>query len=393
MSEEVKAVEAALGAIESKLDSALRAHTAEIEAFGKASTEATAKVDELSQKHAETLEIVRDLQQKAAGGFQPEHKAPQSIGGVVMESDEFKGFLEGKSNKTLIEVKNTILGEGGSPQNPIDTIVAPDRRAGIVPGAFRALTVLDVVTIGSTGSNQVHYTQEDAYTNAAAERAEAVAKPESDLTFKLVEEPVRTIAHWIKLSKQVLDDAPSLRGYVDRRLTHGARNRLEFQLLRGNGTSPNIAGLSASGRHTAFTPTTGDTALDSINRAKYAVIGGDFMANVVFINPSDWGAIERSKVSGGAYLLGDGAAVSYVQNGMVPTVWGLPVVMSNNVQAGKFYTLDLNAIELMMRQGVAVEMGYINDDFTKNLFTLRVELRGALAVYQPTAVRYGDLTV
>jgi hypothetical protein len=40
---------------------------------------------------------------------------------------------------------------------------------------------------------------------------------------------------------------------------------------------------------------------------------------------------------------------------------------------------------------VTVELGFVNDDFTRNLLTLRAELRAALAVYQPTAVRYGDL--
>jgi hypothetical protein len=38
-----------------------------------------------------------------------------------------------------------------------------------------------------------------------------------------------------------------------------------------------------------------------------------------------------------------------------------------------------------------IELGFVNDDFTRNLLTLRAELRAALAVYQPTAVRYGDL--
>jgi len=208
----------------------------------------------------------------------------------------------------------------------------------------------------------------------------------------LIEEPVRTIAHFIKLSNQVLDDAPALEGYVNRRLTHGLRNRLEFQALRGTGTSPQIAGLSATGRSTAFTPESGENALESINRAKYAVTGADFMATHVFMNPADWGSIERLK-SNGQFLLGDGAAFTYINNGLTPLVWGLPVITSNNVEAGKFYVLDINAIELMFNQDVTVEMGFVNDDFTKNLVTLRAELRGAMAVYQPTAVRFGDLTL
>ena len=393
MSEEIKAIQAGLDGIKSQLDAKLADHTNQIERFGKASTETTGQVDKLAQRFAEAEAKLQDLAQKSAEGWQQPRHSVDTLGSLVLKSEQVKNFMQMRSGSVQIEVKNTIIGEGGSPQNPVDTIVAPDRRDGIVPGAFRALSVLDVVPMGSTSSNQVHYTQELAFTNSAAERAEGVAKPESSLTFQLIEEPVRTIAHFIKMSKQVLDDAPALEGYVNRRLSHGVRNRLEFQILRGNGTSPNLAGLSASGNHTAYTPATGDTALDSLNKAKYATIGADFMADTIFINPADWGTIERAKITGGAYLLGDGAAITYVANGMIPRVWGMNLVASNNVESGKFYVLDVAAIEMMLRQAVTVEMGFVNDDFTKNLFTLRAEMRGALAVYQPSAVRYGSLTL
>jgi HK97 family phage major capsid protein len=73
-------------------------------------------------------------------------------------------------------------------------------------------------------------------------------------------------------------------------------------------------------------------------------------------------------------------------------VWGLPVITSNNVQAGKFYCGASFATQLMTRSGVTVEMGYVNTDFTQNLVTILAEMRAALAVFRPDAIRYGDLT-
>lgn len=393
MSEDIKVVETALEGLKTQLDSKLAEHTAEVEKHGKASTELTGKVDDLAQKFADSDAKLQDLMQKAAGGFSQQKEKPETLGTVFMKNEAVQNFMKGQGDKVRLDIKNTIIGEGGSPQDPVDTIVRPDRLAGIVPGAFRSLNVLDVIPMGSTSSNQVEYTQELAFTNNAAEVAEAGAKAQTDLTFKLVQEPVRTLAHWIKMSKQVMEDAPALEGYVNRRMIHGVQRRLQFQILRGNGTSPNLSGLSAAGRHTAFTPTTGETQLDSINRAKYAVIAADFTPNVVMINPADWGTIERTKESGGGYTLGDGAAITYVANGMIPLVWGLMVVPSNDVAAGKFYVLDTNAVQMFNRQGVTVELGFAGDDFTNNLITLRAEMRGALAVFQPTAVRYGDLVI
>lgn len=398
MSDEVKIVQDALDGLKSQLDTALAAHTAEIENNGKATTDLTGKIDDLSAKYAETEKALGEIVQKQDKMSARKVDGPMSLGESFMKSEKVAAFMESRgsdSSKVRVEIKNTIIGEGGSPQNPVDTIVPTDRLAGIVPGAFRSLNILDVIPMGSTGSNQIEYTQEATFTNAAAEAAEAAAKAETDLTFTLVNEPVRTIAHWIKVSKQVLDDAPMIESYINGRLVYGVRKRLQTQVLAGNGTTPNLSGLSASGRHTAFTPTSGESGLDSINRAKYAVIGADFEANVVLVNPANWGVIERAKrgSSDKGYVLGDGAAVNYIANGMVPTVWGLPVIMSNDVTSGKFFVLDRNATQLFMRSGVEVEMGFVNADFTNNLMTIRAEMRAAMAVYQPTAVRYGSLTL
>lgn len=385
--------EKAVAGLEGKLDSALQKHTAEVEQYGKASTKLTGQVDELSHQLKEAQASITDMAQKQAEGFTKGEKRSESNGSMFVKSDVFKALREGNQEKARLEVKNTILGSAGSPLDPSDIIVAPDRLAGIVPGAFRNLNLLDVIPMGATTSNQVHYTQEDVFTNGAVEQIEGAVKGEADLTFKLVEEPVRTIAHFIKLSTQVLDDAPALESYVNLRLQHGIRQRLQRQIIQGNGTSPNISGFSASGRHTAFNPTTGETGLDAINRAKYEVIAADYSPNVVLLNPADWGAIEREKVSGGGYTLGDGAAVTYVANGMIPQVWGLTVIPSNDVPSGKFFVMDSQAVQLWMRQAATVEMGYVNNDFTSNLVTLRAELRAALAVYHVPAVQFGDLLV
>ncbi len=389
--------------VESALESAIQKYEGQVEESKSAANEVRDEVKTLAEKHSELVEQSESLQakfqefeQNALTTMQGKGEREQTWGQKFVDSDALKSFVEGSSQRARIEVKNTIMGEGGSPQDPQNILVPEDRLPGIVPGAFRQLSVLDFIPTGSTGSNQIQYTRESSWTNDAAETAEGGQKPESDLSFELVDEPVRTIAHFIKLTKQVLDDAPALQSYVDRRLRHGLRNRLEQQILKGNATSPNLAGLDQSGRHTAFTPSSGDNQFDSISKAKYAVVGADYQPNVIFMNPSDWGAIERLKrgSTDDDYLAGDGAMLSYIQNGMTPVIWGLPVVASNNVAQSKFYLLDSNAVQLFMRQGATVELFEQDDtNVQKNLVTVRAELRGALASFAPTAVRYGDLTV
>lgn len=398
MSDEQKAV---LDAIEAKLTEAVGKYEGQVKENGEALNSVRDEVKSLAQEYKEFIESsdglkarVQEVEQKLAGGFEgSDSEERKTWGESMVESDSFKSFVDGGDNlKARVEVKNTILGEASG--DPTNVLVQADRLPGIVPGAFRALNVLDFVNTGVTSSNQIEYTRELAWTNDAAETAEGAQKPESDLTFELVQDPVRTIAHFIKASKQILDDAPMLASYIDRRMQHGVRSRLQKQIINGNGTSPNLAGLGDTGRNTAFTPTASELALDGLNRAKYAILGADYSPNFIWLNPADFGGMERVKEgsSSNKYQASDGAALSYINGGMTPIIWGIPVVTSNDVPAGKFFMGDSNAFQLFMRQNVMVEMfEQDSDNVQKNLLTIRAEMRAALAVYTPAAVRYGDL--
>lgn len=346
-----------------------------------AAQEATLKV----QAQADRL---TELEQRIVADVMAGKQAPQSLGQFVINSDEFKGFASGASTKIRVNA-STLTGQSGSPAANNDTLTQSQRLSGVVPGAFRSLKIRDVIPSGTTASNIIEFTRELAFTNNAAETAEGVAKPETDLTFELANAPVKTIAHWIKVSKQVLDDAPMVASYVDTRLRYGVDLRIDGQLLNGDGTGQNISGLTKSGNFTAFTPTSGETALDSVNRGKYLIEAADYAADAVIMNPADWGAIERTKTTYGEYVYGNPATA------LGPVLWGLPVVVSNAMTAGKFMIASFGiAAQVWNRQGTTVEMTESNDtDFVKNLVTIRSEARLALAVYRPASVYYGSTTL
>jgi HK97 family phage major capsid protein len=316
-------------------------------------------------------------------------KAPEkSLGAIVVASDAYKQFAQGMSSRMRVEA-NTIIGETGSPGQPSDTLVPADRLPGIIPGAFRALRIRDLIPSGTTSSNSIEYTRESTFTNNAAETQEAATKPESALDFEMATAPVRTIAHWIKASKQVLEDAPMLQSYIDTRMRYGVELRIDTQLLNGNGSGSNISGITDSGNYTTFTPTTGETALDSLNRAKYIVEEADYSATGIVLDPATWGAIERLKGSDLRYVVGN------PYGAIGPTLWGLPVVVTNAMTADKLLVAAFNiSHQVFNRSGVVVEM-FAQDDTNvqKNLLTIRAEARLALAIYRTASVLYGNLTI
>jgi HK97 family phage major capsid protein len=371
---------------------AIEKKQSEIDAMLKSAGTETKSAVEAAEKAAKELKVMGDrlleIEQKQAESIKKGYEAPMTLGQSFANSDEFKAFAEGRTSKARLEIKNTITGQSGSPAANSDTIVAPQRQSGIVSGAFRTLRIRDVLPFGTTSSNLVEYTRELAFTNNAAEAAEAATKAESALTFELVSAPVKTIAHWLKLSKQVMDDAPALASYVDTRLRYGVDLRIDQQLLNGNGSGQNIGGLTKSGNFTAFTPVSGDNAIDSINRAIYAVAAADYNATAIILNPADWGAIERTKTTDDAYVFGS-------PQKLAPTLWGLPVVATNTMTAGKFMVGAMDvAAQVWNRQGTTVEMSEADDtNFQKNLVTVRAEARLALAIYRPASIQYGNLTV
>jgi HK97 family phage major capsid protein len=264
---------------------------------------------------------------------------------------------------------------------------------GNVGGAFRPLALLDFLPRAQASGNTVHYTREASFSNGAEETSEGGTKRQATVSFEGIDAPVRTVAHWLKSSRQILDDAPAFGASIDIRLRHGVLQRLESQIISGSGTSPNLSGMGESGNFTALTVVTADTDYDAASRAKYQVVAADYVTSAFLINLADWRRLEvkRSGISGDETpLAGGGAVVSYIANGLQPLLWGLPVITSNNVAAGSFFCFARDAVMLFERQGATVELFEQDDtNVQENLITIRAEGRWAFSIFQPAAVVKG----
>jgi HK97 family phage major capsid protein len=247
-----------------------------------------------------------------------------------------------------------------------------------------------VLPVGRTSSNLVEFTKENVFTNNAGAQysspaRENVTKPESGITFTLASAAVVTLAHFIPVSRQVLDDAPQLQSYVNGRLTYGLKLEEEDQLLNGAGTSGNLSGILASGNNTAYNrAATGDTRLDALRKAITQAALSEYTADTIVLNPEDWEAIELLKTSYGEYIFGGDMGPI---DGMAPRVWGKRVVATNSIAEGTFLVGAMNmGAQIWDRMDAAVQISYEDgDNFKKNMATLLAEERLALTVYRPAA--------
>lgn len=383
----IKSLNEGLAQVEQKLSAKMAEHTAEVEKFGKASTALTGQVDELASKFKEMRDELTDLAQKSTKGV--DQGGFRTSGDEFTKSAEFQALVKGAATKARIEVKNTAITSDLSAVMSDSTTTFSDRRPGIIEGIFRPLTVRERFNVVPVTSGSVDAIREKDWTNSAAETAQGAQKPESEINFETVTVNVRTIAHWIKVSNQLLSDAPAIAAYINGRLRDGLNQRVDRQLVLGNGSGQSISGLTASGNFTAFTPVSGANLADSINKAKYALWAAGEAPDTVLVNPADWSVLElaREGSGSGAYLYGTPGTAG----GLTP--FGVQVVLSAHVTVGSFIIGNLRgSATLYQRENITIEMGFVNDDFTRNLVTLRAEERLALSVEKPFGIMYGDIT-
>lgn len=125
----------------------------------------------------------------------------------------------------------------------------------------------------------------------------------------------------------------------------------------------------------------GTALADPIGGAITALDTMGWRAGLVLMHPTDWFAIRSERtVTEKAYVAAGWSTAG--QN----TVWGVPVVTDPSVVAGSPIVLDPAQVAILDRQQPVVEIGRDGDDFTKNLVTIRGELRIGLAVFSPSAM-------
>lgn len=349
------------------------------------------KADEALIKMNVLQEQVAEIEQKLGRVTKSEDERPKSLGERFVEDEAVKAWLAGNptKGKADMRVKATLTSLTTDAAGSVGDAIAPTRLAGIQPLPQRRMTVRSLIAPGQMDGSTVEYVQETGFTNNAGMVAEGAAKPSSDIKLELKSTSAKVVAHWMKASKQVLEDSPQLRSMIDARLTYGLDFKEESQLLNGDNTGQNLHGIIPQA--TAYSAPVSLADLNVIDVIRLAMLQAslaEYPASGTVMHPIDWAAIETLKDSVGRYIIGN------PQGGITPTLWRLPVVETQAITVNKFLTgAFMMGAQVFDRWDTRIEVGYENDDFTKNLVTILGEERLALAVYRPEAFIYGDFNV
>lgn len=326
---------------------------------------------------AEAREAVASMKHAEKGGSGgPRIK---SLGEYFAEAKEYTEAQDKKSIQMEYDVELKTLMTTTTGWVPETT-----RGPRMIDFVTRPIQVTDTIPTTTTSQVAIKYMEETTFTNAAAEVAEGGTKPEAALALTERTDPVRKIAVWIPVTEEQLEDVPGIQGYIDNRLTFMVRQRLDSQILVGDGTAPNLSGiLDRSGIQTQAkgADPTPDAFYKAMTKVRLTGAGnGGAIPNVMYMHPNDWQEIRLLRTADGIYIWGSPADPG------IDRMWGLAVVLAEGLTEGTGLVGDTSFVELAVKKGITLKTTDSHSDyFIKNQLVILAEMRAALVVYRPAA--------
>ena len=314
----------------------------------------------------------------------------------IEESAEFKSFrggntksasipLSGKRLDMLFKNGNTML-----PQNNLVGEVVPSQYVpGIIFDPDRVEHVRDFIPTATTTSDNIRYTRETLFTDYTGMVTPGNAKPKNEFVLTAVNAPVETIAAFVIVHNNMLDDVPGMTGYLTARLPKKLKLKEDQQILYGTGNSPQLEGITGIAQ--AYIDTLADANVnrfDVLTKAVAQVRADEYRANAIMINVADWYNLLLLKDQDGQYLMPE----AFRFGAVAPRIAGVPVIGTTAITAGDFLVGDFAmGTQIFDRQQANIRFfEQDSDNVQKNLTTVRVEERLTLANYRPSAFVYGN---
>lgn len=367
----------------------------------KKGTEADAQLKELSGKIVESEEKRVELQDQV-----DKLEAKSKRGGGLDKPETFSDRLE----KAFTEKKESLLKlKGGDKSAAFNmgvkaagTMTISGNYSGGVVGltqwdptlarpARRTPRLRQIMQSRPVSNMYVAWAEMANRDGGATAVAEGVKKPQKDFDLVEASKKVEKIAEWIKVSKEMLDDIPYIVSEINQELVEDVNLEFDRQLFTGTGTSPELKGIYnyATVLSVAGTPfATAGGGVVSPDREEAIMVAAAIIQvtsfynpNYVLVHPYDYTLMRMRRNT-----QGDSVTLSYVNGDGNLMIGDVMVVPDVQVPVGEFLIGDFTKAIVGIREEVNIQVGYENDDFTKNLITILGELR---AVHYVKATHVG----
>lgn len=292
-----------------------------------------------------------------------------SFGSQFIASDEFRSY-RGVGSSGIVTLDGGVSEFRAGPlttTNDPGQIMLPSNQKympsqGVIPTPL--LDVVGRLTVSTNSVDLITYGSPKGATGAA-KVPEGTDKPEAEMVGSKTTVSVDTIAYWVDVTRQLLEDAPAIRGLVDNQLRRGLLFKVE-ELIKD---------AIEAGTYAPTNGAAGQSLMEVARLGMATVQEAGFRPNALLCSPqqaAEFDLVLLSQTQSGAIL---GAPV-----------WGLNIIPVSGLAKpllGDFAT----GVHLLERTGTNIYVTDSNkDNFTKNIFTILAELRAGAHVVQAEAI-------
>jgi len=312
--------------------------------------------------------------EKTMGEFLNEHKEKFQAVSTQGRQAAFKLTLPREVvQKTLVE--RSAVGSSTQAMR-LPEIGQLDYLNPVIRPLFRA------VTISPDSNGIIRYIDQSTATRNADTKAEAAEAPESVIAWTERTATLRKIMDSIPVSMESFRDVNFIEGEVNTLLNVNLTLKEDSQLYSGDGNAPNLKGLYISATDTLFGSGSYNASVDNANvydliaALRSAMMGGNkkYSPTAVLMNPVDIFKFKVLKGTDGHYLLPPFVG----PNG--DTIMGMRVIESAQVTANTLALIDSKYGVIYDDGGIELEIGYVDDQFTKDTMTIKARKRTMLLI-------------
>ena len=324
-------------------------------------------VDTLKSNIEEIALKVLELETKGIAS-----NVPENLGSLLAEKSAELSAMKDKSGAS-VQIQLKTVGTMALSTNTTGQIPQAEREQGITRIVTRNPFILQLVNVGTIMSNVWEWVEQKNREGGSAMTAEGADKSQADFNLVVASANVKKVTAYIKVTKEMLDDVELLRSEIDQELTELINLKIDDQLLSGTGLTVNLTGITTNATAWAAgafaltipTPTKWDVLRTALNQVRVNL----FEPNYIVMHPTDVTSMELSKDNTGQYIMPPFTSV----DGTI--VSGVRVIANTGVTIDKFLVGDFSKSGVRFKEGITINVGYENDDFTKNLVTILAEAR------------------
>jgi HK97 family phage major capsid protein len=340
--------------------------------------EAKAQAENMKRQAERNAQPVRNI--PFEGGISSEEQEKlnkpvgKSLGDMFTEHAQFKAMHKVPGARFAVDLPDVTMktlmttAAGLAPANP--------RTAKIVLSAQRRPVVADLIPQDNTTLSAIKYMEETTFTNNAAFVGEGLVKGEAALVFTERTALVETLAVWLPVTMQQMEDIDGMRAVIDNRLTLMLELKEEDGLLNGNGVSPQLDGFynkvtQSQAKGADATPTAIYKAITKVR------VNGMAEPTGIVLHPNDWQDIVTLQDLNGNYIFGNPFQMEPVER-----LWGKPVVATSAATENTGLLGDFQLYSHISRK-MGIDISDSHDTyFIYNKLAIRAEERLSLEIYR-----------